>query len=121
MPLYYACNANVPEGEPITPIARKRVQAGKYFVPDCADYRSKFGLPPRVKLKAVYAGWSCYNCSHLLEAKEPFVGPQHSTFSAQRAGLMVGAQAAPPGGPVATGNAAPKAAAAESGTGASEA
>lgn len=84
MALHYGCNANIPEGEPITPIPRKRVQQGKYFVPDCPDYDSKFGLPKRVKLKAVYAGWSCFNCVHLMESREPFQGPDHQTFSAQQ-------------------------------------
>jgi len=83
MPKYYACNANIPAGEPITPINRKRIQQGRYYVPDCADYESKFGLRKRVKLKEVYAGWSCFNCVHLLEAAEPFDGPKHTVYSAQ--------------------------------------
>ena len=83
MPLYHACNANQSEGEPITPVARKRIQEGKYFVPDCPDYHSKFGLPARIKINKVYAGWSCFNCTHLLESTTPFSGPQHNTFSAQ--------------------------------------
>ncbi len=85
MALHYGCNANIPEGEPITPIARKRILQGKYFVPDCPDYESKFGLPKKVKIKAVYAGWSCFNCVHLMESREAFQGPGHQTYSAQRA------------------------------------
>lgn len=84
MSLYYACNANVPEGEPITPKSRGRVQEGKFFVPDCPDYESKFGLPSKVKLKTVYTGWSCHNCVHLMESREPFQGPGHHTYTAQQ-------------------------------------
>lgn len=85
MPKFYACNANIPAGEPITPINRKRIQQGRYYVPDCADYESKFGLPKRVKLKEVYAGWSCYNCVHLMESTTPFDGPKHTVYTAQLA------------------------------------
>ena len=90
MPLYHACDANLPEGEAITPIARKRIQDGKYFVPDCPDYDSKFGLPRRIKIKVVYAGWSCFNCKHLLESTTPFSGPQHTEFKAQPMQMEIG-------------------------------
>lgn len=84
MPKYYACDANYPQGEAIEPVNRSRIQEGRYYVPDCPDYDSKFGLARRVKLKAVYAGWSCFNCSHLLEGAEPFSGPRYDLFKAQR-------------------------------------
>lgn len=84
MPKHYACNANYPEGEPIEPINRKRVQEGRHYVPDCPDYDPKFGLARRVKLKTVYTGWSCWNCTHLMESSEPFTGPKYESFTAQR-------------------------------------
>lgn len=71
---YYYCIANDPEGIAITPRSLSRVRQGKYCVPDCVDYESKYGLPRRVKSKEVYAGWNCHNCRFLKEttvAKTP--------------------------------------------------
>lgn len=64
----YYCVANDPEGIEVTPRALSRVRQGKYCVPDCVDYESKFNLPRRVKAKEVFAGWSCYNCKFLRES-----------------------------------------------------
>jgi len=84
MPKYYACNANIPGGEPIEPINRKRVEHGRYWVPDCPDYDSKFGMPNKIKRREAYAGWSCWNCVHLMESSEPFTERKHESYSAQR-------------------------------------
>jgi len=63
----YHCIANDPDGILITPRSLTRIRQGKYSIPDCVDYESKFGLPRRVKAKEVYTGWSCHNCKHLKE------------------------------------------------------
>ncbi len=63
----YFCVANNPEGIEITPRSLSRVAQGKYWVPDCADYQTKFNLPRRLKVKEVFAGWSCFNCKFLKE------------------------------------------------------
>jgi nucleoid DNA-binding protein len=63
----YFCVANNPDGIEITPRSLFRIRQGKYWVPDCADYQTKFNLPRRLKAKEIFAGWSCYNCKFLKE------------------------------------------------------
>jgi nucleoid DNA-binding protein len=70
MKIYY-CLANNPEGIEIVPHSLSRTRQGKYWVPDCADYQTKFNLPQRLKAKEVFAGWSCYNCKFLKETSSP--------------------------------------------------
>ena len=53
---YYYCVANDPEGIEITPRSLLRVRQGRYCVPDCVDYESRFNLPRRLKTKEIYAG-----------------------------------------------------------------
>lgn len=67
----YYCTANDPDGIEIIPRSLSRIKQGRYCVPDCVDYESKFNLPRRVRSKEVYAGWSCYNCRFLKEAATP--------------------------------------------------
>jgi len=67
----YYCIANDPDGLEITPRSLARVHQGKYWVPDCVDYQSKFNLPRRIKAREVFAGWSCHNCKSLLEKTDP--------------------------------------------------
>lgn len=67
----YFCVANNPDGIEITPRSLSRVPQGKYWVPDCADYQTKFNLPRRLKAKEVFAGWSCFNCKFLKETTSP--------------------------------------------------
>ncbi len=67
----YYCIANDPDGLEITPRPLSRVRQGKYWVPDCVDYQTKFNLPRRLKLKEIFSGWSCYNCKCLQERSEP--------------------------------------------------
>lgn len=74
MKLYY-CIANDPEGIEITPRSLSRIRQGRYCVPDCVDYESKFNLPRRVKTKEVYAGWNCHNCKFLKEITVAGVSP----------------------------------------------
>jgi hypothetical protein len=64
---HYFCIANDPDGIEITPRSLSRVRQGKYCVPDCVDYESKFNLPRRLKTKEVYTGWNCHNCKFLKE------------------------------------------------------
>ncbi len=64
---YYYCVANDPDGIEVVPRSLPRVRHGRYWVPDCVDYQSKFNLPRRLKAKEVFAGWSCYNCKFLKE------------------------------------------------------
>ena len=65
---YYYCVANDPEGIEITPRSLSRVRQGRYCVPDCVDYESRFNLPRRLKAREIYTGWSCHNCKFLKEA-----------------------------------------------------
>ena len=67
----YFCVANNPDGIEITPRSLSRIQQGKYWVPDCADYQTKFNLPRRLKVKEIFAGWSCFNCRFLKETTPP--------------------------------------------------
>jgi hypothetical protein len=78
MKLYY-CIANDPDGIEITPRSLSRVRQGRYCVPDCVDYESKFNLPRRVKTKEVYAGWNCHNCKYLKEVTNARVSPAASS------------------------------------------
>ncbi len=63
--------ANDPDGIEIEPRPLSRVQQGKYWVPDCVDYQTKFRLPRRIKTRDVFAGWNCHNCKHLQERSSP--------------------------------------------------
>ena len=67
----YSCIANDPDGLAITPRSLSRVRQGKYCVPDCVDYQTKFNLPRRIKNREVFAGWNCHNCKFLQEKSEP--------------------------------------------------
>lgn len=67
----YYCIANDPDGLEIAPRSLARIHQGKYWVPDCVDYQSKFNLPRRIKAKEVFAGWSCHNCKSLREKTDP--------------------------------------------------
>lgn len=82
---YYYCVANNPDGLSIVPRARSRIQQGRYWVPDCVDYQSKFNLPRRIKAREVFAGWSCYNCKFLDEALTPRETPQKEEQAAEKA------------------------------------
>jgi len=73
---HYYCIANDPEGIRITPRSLSRIVQGRYCVPDCVDYESRFNLPRRLKAKEVYAGWSCHNCKFLRESPGPKKNPQ---------------------------------------------
>jgi hypothetical protein len=66
----YCCVANDPDGIEIIPRSLSRVRQGRYCVPDCVDYESKFNLPRRIKEKEVFAGWSCFNCRNLKETSD---------------------------------------------------
>ncbi len=63
----YYCMANDPDGIEIEPRSLSRVRQGKYWVPDCVDYTTRFKLPRRIKSGDVFAGWSCHNCKFLEE------------------------------------------------------
>lgn len=63
----YYCIANNPDGLEIVPRSLSRVQQGKYWVPDCVDYQTRFNLPRKIKYREVFAGWSCHNCKFLSE------------------------------------------------------
>jgi len=67
----YFCVANNPDGIEIVPRSLSRIRQGKYWVPDCADYQTKFNLPRRLKAKEIFAGWSCFNCKFLKETASP--------------------------------------------------
>jgi hypothetical protein len=67
----YCCTANDPDGLEITPRSLARVRQGRFCVPDCVDYQTRFNLPRRIKAREVFAGWSCYNCKFLLEKSVP--------------------------------------------------
>jgi len=64
---HYYCIANDPQGIEITPRTLSRVLQGKYCVPDCVDYESKFNIPRKVSAKEIYTGWNCHNCRFLEE------------------------------------------------------
>lgn len=68
---FYSCIANDPDGVEISPRSLSRVSQGKYCVPDCVDYESKFNLPRRVRAREIFAGWSCHNCKFLKETSKP--------------------------------------------------
>ncbi len=63
----YCCVANDSEGIEIEPRSLARVRQGRYCVPDCVDYQTRFKLPRRIKAREVFAGWSCHNCKFLRE------------------------------------------------------
>jgi nucleoid DNA-binding protein len=67
----YFCVANNPDGIEVVPRSLSRIRQGKYWVPDCADYQTKFNLPRRLKAKEIFAGWSCFNCRFLKEESIP--------------------------------------------------
>ena len=68
---FYRCIANDPDGLEITPRSLSRIRQGKYCVPDCVDYQTKFNLPRRIKSREVFAGWNCHNCKFLQENSAP--------------------------------------------------
>lgn len=68
---HYYCIANGPQGIEITPRTLSRVVQGKYCVPDCVDYESKFNIPRKVRTKEIYTGWNCHNCKFLEETQAP--------------------------------------------------
>jgi len=65
----YYCMANDPDGVEIEPRSLSRVRHGKYWIPDCVDYTTRFKLPRRIKSSDVFAGWSCHNCNFLEERR----------------------------------------------------
>ncbi len=67
----YYCIANDPDGLEITPRSLSRVRQGKYCVPDCVDYQTRFNLPRRIKAREIFAGWNCHNCKFLQEKSGP--------------------------------------------------
>ena len=68
---HYYCIANDPDGIEVTPRTLSRVAQGKYCIPDCPDYESKFNIPRRIKVKEIYTGWNCHNCKFLEETPTP--------------------------------------------------
>ena len=67
----YCCTANDPDGMEIVPRSLSRVRQGKYCVPDCVDYQSRFNLPRRIRAREVFGGWNCHNCKFLREDYTP--------------------------------------------------
>jgi DNA-binding protein HU-beta len=75
---HYYCTANDSEGIEITPRTLSRVTQGKYCVPDCVDYESRFNIPRKIKAKEIYTGWNCHNCRFLKETQTPKKPPTGS-------------------------------------------
>ncbi len=71
----YYCVANDPDGMEIVPRSLSRVRQGRYWVPDCVDYQTRFNLPRKIKGREVFAGWSCHNCKYLHEKSIPKRNP----------------------------------------------
>ena len=67
----YYCVANDPDGMEIVPRSLSRMRQGRYWVPDCVDYQTRFNLPRKIKSREVFAGWNCHNCKYLHEKSDP--------------------------------------------------
>ncbi len=58
----YICIGERMQGREIEPRAVGKVKQGRFYIPDCQDYKPRIKIPVKVRMDEILTAWNCRNC-----------------------------------------------------------